>query len=78
MRSLEKHQSSNIYYVFVIKGRFTNFFIFPYHIIKKGIDQSNITGTSNRRYKVEISIIVRNSIWEETKKMLLIIKIIGV
>lgn len=56
MSSFEKHQSSNIYYVFVIRGIFTNFLIFPYHKIKKGIDQSNITETSNRKYKVEVSI----------------------
>jgi hypothetical protein len=54
--SFEKHQSNNIYYIFVIRGNLTNFLIFPYHIIQKGIDQSNITETSNRRYKVEVSI----------------------
>jgi hypothetical protein len=53
--SFERHQSYNIYYIFVLRGTATNFLILPYYVIQKNIDESNILETSNKRYKVEIS-----------------------
>ena len=54
--SFQTHQSHNIYYIFVLRGNTTNFLILPYIVIRKNIDESNILETSNKRYKVQISV----------------------
>lgn len=53
--SFEKHNRNNTYYIFVLKGKHTNFLILPYHEIQKNIDQENILVINkNTRYRVNM------------------------
>lgn len=55
--SFEKHNRSNTYYIFVLKGKQTNFLILPYYEIQKNVDQENILVINkNTRYRVNIKI----------------------
>ena len=55
--SFEKYNKNNTFYIFVLKGKETNFLILPYFEIQKNIDQKNILVVNkNTRYRVNISI----------------------
>jgi hypothetical protein len=57
--SFERHESQNTYYIFVLRENTTNFLILPYHLIKKNIDEFNISKTNNKSrlsYKVKIMV----------------------
>jgi len=55
--SFEKHNRNNTFYIFVLKGKETNFLVLPYFEIQKNIDQKNILVVDkNTRYRVNIRI----------------------
>ena len=55
--SFEKYNKNNTFYIFVLKGKETNFLILPYFEIQKNIDQENILVVNkNTRYRANISI----------------------
>lgn len=55
--SFEKHNQNNTFYIFVLKGKETNFLILPYFEIQKNIDQKNILIINKgTRYRVNIRI----------------------
>ncbi len=55
--SFEKHNRNNTFYIFILKGKKTNFLILPYFEIQKNIDQKNILVINkNTRYRVNIRI----------------------
>lgn len=55
--SFEKHGSVNTFYIFVLRGKETNFLILPYNEIVKNIQQKNIlTVNKDTRYRTNISI----------------------
>ena len=55
--SFEKHNRNNTYYIFVLRGKKTDFLILPYHEIQKNIDQENILVINkNTRYRVNIRV----------------------
>lgn len=55
--SFEKHNRNNTFYIFVLKGKATNFLILPYVEIQKNIDQHNILVVNKgTRYRVNIRI----------------------
>lgn len=55
--SFEKHNSSNTYYIFVLKGDETNFLILPYHKIQELIGTKIIKKVNkDTRYRVNIKI----------------------
>lgn len=55
--SFERHNRNNTFYIFVLKGRDTNFLILPYVEIQRNIDQNNILVVNKgTRYRVNIRI----------------------
>jgi Holliday junction resolvase len=55
--SFEKFNKNNVYYIFVLKGKKTNFVILPFFEIQKNIDQNNILVVGKEtRYRVNIKI----------------------
>lgn len=55
--SFDKFNSGNIYYIFVLRGRETNFLILPSTEIEKNIQQKNILSVAKgQRYRINLSI----------------------
>jgi len=59
--SFEKHNRNNTFYIFVLRGKQTNFLVLPYFEIQKNVDQRNMLVVSKgTRYRVNI----RTKRWE--------------
>jgi len=57
IKSFEKFGTGNTFYIFVIRGKDTNFVILPYHEVQKNIQQKNILVINKEtKYRVNISI----------------------
>ena len=57
INSYQKHNSSNTFYIFVLRGEETNFLILPYVEVQKNIDQKNILVVDHgKRYRANITL----------------------
>ena len=55
--SYQKHNSSNTFYIFVLRGKEENFLILPYVEVQKNIDQKNIRVIDHgKRYRVNFTL----------------------
>lgn len=55
--SFEKHNRNNTFYIFVLRGKTTNFLVLPYFEVQKNVDERNILVVSkDTRYRVNIRI----------------------
>jgi len=59
INSYQKHNSSNTFYIFVLRGKETNFLIIPYVEAQKNIDQKNIL-VINKSKRYRTNIIIRS------------------
>jgi len=54
--SYQKNNPTNTYFIFVLRGKDTNFLILPYVEVQKNIDQKNILVVGhNKRYRINIT-----------------------
>lgn len=51
--SFKKNDSGQTFYAFVLRGKETHTFVFPYHLLQRFID-GDIPVDSTNRYKIEI------------------------
>lgn len=67
--SFERHDSGNIYYIFVLRGeKETNFLILPFHEMEKKVNEKAILSVGNNlRYRVNIRLR-NNDIFLGTKE----------
>lgn len=57
INSYQKHNSSNTFYIFVLRGNEENFLILPYVEVQKNIDQKNILVVDHgKRYRANITL----------------------
>lgn len=63
IKSFEKHDTNNTFYIFVLRGNKTNFLIFSYSDIKKFVAQKfiNVGGKADRKY-FSISTTIKDNI----------------
>lgn len=55
--SFERHQSGNVFYIFVLKGDQNHFLILPYYEIERKVTEKAISKINrNKNYRVKISI----------------------
>jgi len=55
--SFERHQSGNVFYIFVLKGEKNNFLILPYYEMERKVHEKAILEINqNKNYRVNISI----------------------
>ncbi len=57
INSYQKYNSSNTFYIFVLRGKEENFLILPYVEVQKSIDQKNILVVDHgKRYRVNFTL----------------------
>jgi len=55
--SFERHQSGNVFYIFVLKGEVNHFLVLPYYEVERKVSEKAILEiNSNKTYRINISI----------------------